>query len=291
MKNTKQRVVAGSILLVVLVLLVAVGVRNLLLPDRTALVFLDYGDSVNWVPAPENSLFDEGELDWAAYEPVQIAGKNLGSWHEVALINFDSDDAFEKFQQRIDNDSLLQRYHLLDVEPMGPELLSFVNWNIRRSADDSVEIGPRASVEEAIPWPEYADQWRGLFSSPYRDEIVMFNFHAYLDEPKEVPEQTDAGDDDGYERYGEKAKKVLGKLGGRIGRSGEIAAVPVGAELRQYDGYNFVHYPGVDAFELMFTAKDRLDARVHQEAALSSTKSAGYWGKPYKQYQFNVNQK
>lgn len=280
-KYPKLRAVAALFVFLILIL----GVRSYLLPAKTALVFLEYSGDANWVPAPESALFDDGVVDWAAYEPVQLAGQDLGLWHEVALVSFDNKENFESFQHSIGNEAQLARYHLIDVEPWWPEFLSFVNWNIRRNADESVEIGTRVTVEEAIPSPDYAQQWRDLFNSPYRDEIVMFNFHTYLDEPVSIPAD-DATDMDGYERYGEKAKKVLGKLGGRIGRSGDISEVAVGPNIRKYDGYTFVHYPTVDAFEQMFTAKDRIDARVYQEAALSPTASAGYWGKPYKQFRF-----
>lgn len=267
---------AGFIMLAIMIF----GVRSFLLPAKTALVFLEHSEGVNWLPAPENTLFNDGVVDWAAYEPVQLAGRDLGAWHEVVLVSFDSSGAFESFLQRIDGEAALARFHLLEVQPWAPEFLCFVNWTIRRHADDSVDIGPRVSVDEAIPAPQYAQRWRDLFSGPYQDEIVMFNFQAYLD----TPVDTGADIDEGYARYSEKATKVLGKLGGRISRSGDIETALVGADSRQYDGYTFVHYPTVNVFEQMFTAKDRVDARVHQVASLSSTESAGYWGKPYKKF-------
>lgn len=58
------------------------------MPAKTALVFLEYSEGVNWLPAPETPLFKDGVVDWAAYEPVQLAGRDLGSWHEVALVSF-----------------------------------------------------------------------------------------------------------------------------------------------------------------------------------------------------------
>ncbi len=279
MKSPIIRTVTGLIVLLILF----VGVRSLWMPAKTALVFLEYSQGVKWQPAPESPLFTPGLVDWAAYEPVQLAGKDLGFWHEVALVSFDSDSDFESFLQQINGEATLSRYHLLEVEPWGPEFLYFVNWNIRRSADESVDVGPLVPLEEAIPAPDYAKQWRGLIEGPYRDEIVMFNFHTYLD----VPVETDEDSEDGYARYGEKAKKVLGKLGGRIGRSGDVSSAIVGSDARNYDGYTFVHYPTVEAFQQMFTAKDRIEARVHQTASLSSTESAGYWGKPYEQFQFS----
>lgn len=57
----------------------------------------------------------------------------------------------------------------------------------------------------------------------------------------------------------------------------------VGPKPRNYDEYGFAFYPTVDAFETVFTARERVDARVNQRAALS-TASAGYWAKPYEEF-------
>ena len=62
---------------------------------------------------------------------------------------------------------------------------------------------------------------------------------------------------------------------------GAVDRVVVGPEIRNYDVYAFVFYPSVDVFEIMFTAKERVEAQVHQRAGLNAERSAGYWVKPY----------
>ena len=42
-------------------------------------------------------------------------------------------------------------------------------------------------------------------------------------------------------------------------------------------------YPSVDVFEVMFTARERVEAQVHQRAGLNAEGSAGYWVKPYRE--------
>ncbi|MFP6836418.1 MAG: hypothetical protein VB948_09970 [Pseudomonadales bacterium] len=73
-------------------------------------------------------------------------------------------------------------------------------------------------------------------------------------------------------------------MGAQIDQAGSIDSVVVGPGARNYDAYGFAHYPSVSAFEVVFTAKERVDAQVHQRAALSAEGSAGYWAKPYDEF-------
>jgi len=66
--------------------------------------------------------------------------------------------------------------------------------------------------------------------------------------------------------------------------AGTVDAVVVGPELRNYDEYGFAFYPSVDSFEVVSTARERVDAQVHQRAALSAEGSAGYWVKPHEEF-------
>ena len=75
---------------------------------------------------------------------------------------------------------------------------------------------------------------------------------------------------------------------GKVGRSdrgaGSVDRVAVGPEIRNYDLYAFVFYPSVDVFKVMFTARERVEALVHQRAGLNAEGSAGYWVKPYPEF-------
>ena len=74
----------------------------------------------------------------------------------------------------------------------------------------------------------------------------------------------------------------------QIAALGAVDRVVVGPEVRNYDVYAFVFYPSVDVFEVMFTAKERVEAQVHQRAGLNAERSAGYWVKPYPQFTAGV---
>ena len=93
-------------------------------------------------------------------------------------------------------------------------------------------------------------------------------------------ESNDASAEELYARYSDRATRLLGKLGGQILVLGSVDDVVEGPAIRQYDVYAFVFYPSVDVFEVMFTAKERVEAQVYQRAGLSD-ESAGYWIKPY----------
>ncbi len=78
-------------------------------------------------------------------------------------------------------------------------------------------------------------------------------------------------------------------MGAQIDQAGTVESVAVGPDILRYDEYGFVHYPSVDAFRVVFTARERVDAQVHQRAALSLDRSAGYWVKPYEEFRQGSN--
>ena len=282
-KQWAIRVGAGFLILVV----VGYAIRSYLLPERTVIVFLQHAESVDWVPATRNPLFEGGSVEFAARDLVQLAGENLGEWHEVATVSFEDEASYRAFLTRIDAQQSLMRYHVLLVEPMAPELHFLTNLRLRSFRDDdSVEVGARAPMESVIPDPRYAHRWTELFAGSYRDEVVLLNFNTYNESPDVLDDKqgVDVDSEEVYERYKEKAFRVLGWMGAQIDQVGSIDSVVVGPGARRYDAYGFVQYPSVPAFEVVFTAKERVDAQVHQRAALSAAGSAGYWTKPYDEF-------
>ncbi len=282
-KQWAIRVGAGFLILVV----VGYAIRSYLLPERTVIVFLQHAESVDWVPATRNPLFEGGSVEFAARDLVQLAGENLGEWHEVATVSFEDEASYRAFLTRIDAQQSLMRYHVLLVEPMAPELHFLTNLRLRSFRDDdSVEVGARAPMESVIPDPRYAHRWTELFAGSYRDEVVLLNFNTYNESPDVLDDKqgVDVDSEEVYERYKEKAFRVLGRMGAQIDQVGSIDSVVVGPGARRYDAYGFVQYPSVPAFEVVFTAKERVDAQVHQRAALSAAGSAGYWTKPYDEF-------
>ena len=135
-----------------------------------------------------------------------------------------------------------------------------------------------------IPDPRYADRWSELFDGSYRDEVVLLNFNSFNESP-DVPDDEEGVDtEEVFDRYREKAFRVLGRMGAQIDQVGSVESVVVGPEARDYEAYGFVLYPSVSEFEVVFTARERVDAQVHQRAALSAEGSAGYWTKPYDEF-------
>ena len=85
------------LLLGLLVLLVAgYAIRSMVLPAKSAAVFVKYDEGVSWRPAPENPLFQNGQVVFAGFEPIQLAGEDLGAWDEVVIVNFDRTDRLWK---------------------------------------------------------------------------------------------------------------------------------------------------------------------------------------------------
>ena len=172
----------------------------------------------------------------------------------------------------------------MEVIPQAPELLHFANWRLRGFRnDESINPGERVPIEEVVPDTAYMEQWRNLFEGPYRDEIVMLNLLLHEEDPQDPigDPGSDASAEELYERYSDKATRVLGRLGGQISVLGAVDRVVVGPRIRNYDVYAFVFYPSVAVFEVMFTAQERVDAIVYQRAGLNAEGSAGYWVKPY----------
>lgn len=271
-----------------LVLLVAgIGIRSIMLPAASAAVFVEYREDASWQPAPESPLFQDGQIEFAGFEPVQLGGVDLGAWDEVVIVNFDRTADYREFVSRIAAEDGIARYHLLEVAPQAPEFLHFMNWRLRGYRDDaSIEPGGSVPVDAVLADPRYLAQWRDLFDGTYREGIVMLNLLLREPEPQDPTggPDSDASAEELYDRYSQVATRLLGRLGGQISVMGTVDRVVVGPEIRNYDVYAFVFYPSVDVFEVMFTARDRVAALVHQRAGLNDAGSAGYWVKPYAEF-------
>jgi hypothetical protein len=278
----------ARLLLGLLVLLLAgYGIRSIMLPAQSAAVFIEYAQDSGWQPAPESPLFENGQLEFAGYEPIQLAGENLGVWDEVVIVNFDRSTDYQKFVSSIAAADNVARYHLMKIAPEAPELLLFTNWRLRGFRnDESIDPGERVPIEEVVPDATYLEQWRNLFDGAYRGGIVMLNLLEHEEDPQDPTggPESDASAEELYDRYSQKATRVLGKLGGQISVLGGVDRVVVGPRIRNYDVYAFVFYPSVDVFEVMFTARERVEAQVHQRAGLNAESSAGYWVKPYPEF-------
>ena len=263
-----------------MLLATAYAIRSVLLPARTAGLFLDYVEGADWVPAPQNSLFDGGDIEFAGYDPVQLAGPDMGEWEEMVIVSFSRDDLYEDFLTRIEAYQGLSRYHLSLFAP-GYEQRIFANWMLRRDRrNDSINVDDRATIEEAIPAnPHYVDRWQDIFAGAYRGELVLLNF---------VSLKKDMGDAEAGEKaeelekqYSKPTMRILGRMGAQLAAVGRVEKVVVGPEPRQHDEYGFAHYPSVDAFEVVFTARGRLALAPTRNRAMNAGLSAGYWLKPY----------
>jgi hypothetical protein len=278
----------ARLLLGLLVLLLAgYGIRSIMLPAQSAAVFIEYAQDSGWQPAPESPLFENGQLEFAGYEPIQLAGENLGVWDEVVIVNFDRSTDYQKFVSSIAAADNVARYHLMKIAPEAPELLLFTNWRLRGFRnDESIDPGERVPIEEVVPDATYLEQWRNLFDGAYRGAIVMLNLLEHEEDPQDPTggPESEASAEELYDRYSQKATRVLGRLGGQISVLGGVDRVVVGPRIRNYDVYAFVFYPSVDVFEVMFTARERVEAQVHQRAGLNAESSAGYWVKPYPEF-------
>ena len=282
-----QRWILRLSLGLVILLLAVSGIRSSILPAQSAAIFLKYAEASSWQPAPLSPLFQHGQLDFAGSEPIQLAGEYLGAWDEVVIINFDHTVDYENFVNQIAADESVAQYHLMEVAPQAPELLYFTNWRLRGFRNDhSIDPGEKVPIEEVVPDIAYTQQWLNLFNGTYRDGIVMLNLLLHAEKPQDPTggPDSDATGEELYDRYSQKATRVLGKLGGQISVVGAVDRVVVGPQIRNYDVYAFVFYPSVDVFEVMFTAKERVEAQVYQRAGLSTHGSAGYWVKPYAEF-------
>jgi len=274
----------GALLVAVLV---GLGIRSFLLPAHSAFVFLDYAEGVSWEGAPESQLFDDGDLAFAGREPIQLGGEDLGAWDEVAIVDFRGTADYQAFIERIAAEESLVRYHLIEVTPGPPEFLYFLNLRLRSyRGDASIDPGEAAPLEEAVVDDRYAARWGGLFKGSYRGPVVLLNLLSNEEDPQDPVggPDSDVTTEELRDRYEEKALRVLGKVGAQIAVVGTVDRVVVGPEERHYDDYGFAFYPSVDAFEIVFTAQERIDARVHRDASLSKERSAGYWVKPYEEF-------
>ena len=269
-------------LLIGLLILLALAylVRSSLVPARTAGLFLDYAEGADWIPAPQNPLFNGGNIEFAGYDPVQLAGVDMGEWDEMVIVSFSSDDRYQDFLKRIEAYQQLSRYSLSLFMPAYEQRI-LANWMLRRDREnESVNVDDRATIEEAIPAnPYYVDRWKEIFTGTYRGEIVLLNFVSLKKNMGEVEGGEDAAKLE--KQYSKPAMRILGRMGAELAAVGSVEKVVVGPEQRQHDEYGFGHYPSVDAFEVVFTARGRLALVPTRNKAMNADRSAGYWVKPY----------
>ncbi len=200
--------VLGALLVAVLV---GLGIRSLLLPAQSACVFLEYGEGASWERAPESPLFESGDLAFAGFEPIQMAGEDLGAWDEVVIVDFQSPADYEAFLGRIAAEESLLRYHLMEVTPGAPELLYFLNLRLRcYRGDESIDPGASAPLEEVVPDARYAERWSELFEGSYRGAVVMLNLIANREDPRGPVDdrESDATTEELHDRYQQKARRT-----------------------------------------------------------------------------------
>ena len=67
-----------------------------------------------------------------------------------------------------------------------------------------------------VPDAAYLERWRSLFYGAHRDGIVMLNLLSHEEDPQDPTggPDSDASAEELYERYSQKATRVLGRLGG-----------------------------------------------------------------------------
>ena len=170
---------------------------------------------------------------------------------------------------------------------LAPEFLAFINLRLRSyRGDESIDPGESAPLEEVVPDARYAERWSELFKGSYQGALVMLNLISNQEDPQDPMggPQSDATTEELHDRYKQKAFRVLGKMGAQISVAGKVEGVVVGPEARGYDEYGFAFYPSVEALELAFMARERLDARENRDAAMHAEDSAGYWAKPYEKF-------
>ena len=187
--TTRKSRAAGLLIGLIVLLMIAYGIRNAMMPAQSAAVFVAYTEDSFWQPASKNPLFQYGQLEFAGFEPIQLAGENLGEWDEVVIVNFDHTANYLEFVNRIDAADFIARYHLMEIQPEAPELLSFTNWRLRSySNDTSIDLGESVPIERVVPDSAYLKQWQNLFSGEYRDGIVMLNLMSHEENPQDPVE-------------------------------------------------------------------------------------------------------
>jgi hypothetical protein len=54
-------------------------------------------------------LWSWSDLGFAAFEPIQVGGEDLGAWDEVVIVNFESTANYQTFLSRIAAEESLAR--------------------------------------------------------------------------------------------------------------------------------------------------------------------------------------
>ena len=152
-------------------------------------------------------------------------------------MDFESTADYQAFLGRIAAEESLARYHLMEVTPNAPEFLYFLNLRLRSyRGDESIDPGESAPLEEVVPDADGTPtRWSELFEGSYRGALVLLNLLVHEEDPQDPvggPE-SDATSEELFDRYKQKALRVLGKMGAQISAAGTVEGVVVGPETPQ----------------------------------------------------------
>jgi hypothetical protein len=238
------------------------------------LVLLKHGDQETSI----DSAIGDGRVLWSGRDGIEWIGKEEEEWDSVYLIKYSSTTEMQQSVKRF-RVKYFEKIRLYSVSPQSrlkAGIIRFLMKNI--FSRSSVELLGDAPDWDLLPISDVLptkEQQLRLAREKQDSPIVMVNFLSYHDEPKYPSGYEGMRSKDGesaYGKYSSHAMRAVAKLGGVLECGGEIESLLVGESELKWKQFGIMRYHTLEALHGMFRMKENIEAGIHRDAGLKSTR-------------------
>ena len=232
-----------------------------------------------------------GTIEWAGRVDQQFIGRGDAEWDDVVISEYSSGDALlarlaATEPHEVDEILVRRRTHPAQPWPWYGRSVAAVAFAVLNlvgggpaplplsAALRELEKTPRQPGAGADPLAPTAAQMRAFVTGDPASRVVMFNFLAYpphLVEPSSATGAQSPPREEEYDRYGNAAAVMIGRIGGRLRWIGWPLAAAGGDAAESWDYVTVVEYPSRAAFLGMVTSPAYDAITPHRAAGLERT--------------------
>ncbi|MGY5858915.1 MAG: hypothetical protein RTU63_06065 [Candidatus Thorarchaeota archaeon] len=223
------------------------------------------------------SAIGDGKVLWSGNTGFEWIGPGNEEWDSVFLVHYEDDFRFQQAVERF-REKNIDQIRLFAVRLGSKRRLRLIRFLMKY-------IFSRASVKlrDEVPDPDTVqsgilprkEQHARIVREDRGLPIVMVNFLKYHDIPKYPSDFAGERGGDGeeaYNRYGTQAMRSVAKLGGVIENMGDIESQLLGNPNEEWNQFGLMRYHSLDALQGMFRLEENVEAGIHRDAGLKTTR-------------------
>jgi hypothetical protein len=224
------------------------------------------------------SAIGDGLVLWCGQKGIEWIGKEDEDWDSVYLIKYSSTSEMHQSAKRF-REKDFEKIRLYSVKPQSRLKIGLVRFLMKyifsRSSVKLLDDAPDWNllpIADILPTKE---QQLRLAREKQDSPIVMVNFLSYHDTPNYPSGFGGKRAKDGesaYGKYSSHAMRAVAKLGGVLECGGEIESLLVGESELKWKQFGIMRYHTLEALHGMFRMKENIEAGIHRDAGLKSTR-------------------